>query len=163
MHYLFPTIFPKQLMTEWRHDNSCVVDQVMGAFFLIRSSLFKDLEGFDERFFVYFEEVDLSLRAKQKGWNSYYLSTSQIYHEGGGTTKSIRGLSLFYYLRSRILYTYKHFSFATATLLSICTLIIEPFPRIFYALMIGSIGEFLGVFNAYKYLYLWCVTSKNES
>ena len=158
-HYLFPKIFPKQLMTEWDHTNSSVVDQVMGAFFLVRRSVFDELSGFDERFFVYFEEVDLALRAKSKGWNSYYLSTAQIYHRGGGTTASIRGLSLFYYLRSRILYMYKHFDFITATLLLICTLIVEPFSRIAQSIVMRSQKEFFGVLSAYKHFYLWYMKS----
>jgi GT2 family glycosyltransferase len=132
----------------------------MGAFFLIRRSLFEELEGFDERFFVYFEEVDLSWRAKLKGWNSYYLSDAQVYHKGGGTTENIRGISLFYYLRSRILYGYKHFGFFTATILLTCTLIIEPCSRIIQSLKIKSKKEFLGVVQAYGYLYLWCLGFK---
>ncbi|OBQ41537.1 MAG: hypothetical protein AN484_20735 [Aphanizomenon flos-aquae WA102] len=160
LQYLFPKTFPKQLMLEWDHCNSRTVDQVMGAFFLIRRSLFEELEGFDERFFVYFEEVDLSWRAKLKGWNSYYLSDAQVYHKGGGTTENIRGISLFYYLRSRILYGYKHFGFFTATILLTCTLIIEPCSRIIQSLKIKSKKEFLGVVQAYGYLYLWCLGFK---
>lgn len=160
LQYLFPKTFPKQLMLEWDHCNSRTVDQVMGAFFLIRRSLFEELEGFDERFFVYFEEVDLSWRAKLKGWNSYYLSDAQVYHKGGGTTENIRGISLFYYLRSRILYGYKHFGFFTATILLTCTLIIEPYSRIIQSLKIKSKKEFLGVLQAYRYLYLWCLGFK---
>jgi len=157
LQYLFPKTFSKQQMVEWDHRNNCVVDQVMGAFFLMRRSLFEELGGFDERFFVYFEEVDLSLRAKSKGWNSYYLSDSQIYHKGGGTTENIRGISLFYYLRSRILYGYKHFGFFSATILLIGTLIIEPFSRIIQSFKTKSKKEFLGVLQAYTCLYLWCL------
>lgn len=39
------------------------VDQVIGAFFLVRRSLFDRLEGFDERYFLYYEEVDFCMRA----------------------------------------------------------------------------------------------------
>jgi N-acetylglucosaminyl-diphospho-decaprenol L-rhamnosyltransferase len=160
LQYLFPKTFPKQLMVEWDHCNSRIVDQIMGAFFLIRRSLFEELGGFDERFFVYFEEVDLSWRAKLKGWNSYYLSNAQVYHKGGGTTENVRGISLFYYLRSRILYGYKHFGFFKATILLTCTLIIEPCSRIIQSLKIKSKKEFLGVVQAYGYLYLWCLGFK---
>jgi hypothetical protein len=157
LQYLFPDTFPKQLMIEWDHKESSVVDQVMGAFFLTRRNLYQELEGFDERFFVYFEEVDFAFRAKLKGWDSYYLSDAQIYHQGGGTTKNLRGISLFYYLRSRVLYCYKHFDFWVATLLFILTMIIEPLSRIVQSLILRSKQEFFGVLAAYRYLAIWCL------
>ena len=43
-------------MQQWTHDTTQYVDQVIGAFFLIRQPLFESLGGFDQRFFVYFEE-----------------------------------------------------------------------------------------------------------
>ena len=49
---LMPSIFPPHFVTEWAHNDTRTVDQVMGAFFLVRRSLFEALSGFDERFFV---------------------------------------------------------------------------------------------------------------
>lgn len=49
---LFPVQFPSHFMTDWDHKESREVDQVMGAFFLIRRSLYETLGGFDERFCV---------------------------------------------------------------------------------------------------------------
>ncbi len=57
-------------MAGWDHSTKEVVDQVIGAFFFVRRKVFEALDGFDERFYVYFEEVDLSLRAKKMGWQS---------------------------------------------------------------------------------------------
>ena len=51
-------------MKDFSHKSNLEVDQVMGAFFFIRADLFNRCNGFDERFFVYFEEVDLSKRIK---------------------------------------------------------------------------------------------------
>lgn len=45
----------------------CDVDFCTGCFFAIRTETFKELSGFDERFFMYLEDADLTLRAKQKG------------------------------------------------------------------------------------------------
>jgi len=47
---LFPDVFQDHFMKEWCHTENREVDQVMGAFFLIRRSLFQSLGGFDERF-----------------------------------------------------------------------------------------------------------------
>ena len=55
---------------------------------MIRGELFRTLKGFDERFFVYFEEVDLSLRAKKLGYSSYLLTQAIAFHEGGGCSRT---------------------------------------------------------------------------
>jgi N-acetylglucosaminyl-diphospho-decaprenol L-rhamnosyltransferase len=158
LQYILPEAFPKQLMVDWPHDRDMVVDQVMGAFFLVRRTIFEQLQGFDERFFVYYEEVDFAKRAKTIGWDSYYLANTQIYHKGGGTTANIRGRSLFYYLRSRLMYGYKHFSFSVATVVAIATFITEPFARLFRSLITRSQQEAIGTIAAYWYLLQWLVS-----
>ena len=107
---LFPRLFPPHLMASSDLKESGLVDQVIGAFFLIRSTVFNQCYGFDERFFVYFEEVDLSLRAKQLGYSSYFLSEVSAYHKGGGCSEQVKAARLFYSLRSRILYAKKHYT-----------------------------------------------------
>ncbi len=59
--------FPSRHMRPEELQHSRQVDQVIGAFFAVRRSLFETLGGFDERFFVYFEEVDFALRAREAG------------------------------------------------------------------------------------------------
>lgn len=149
---LFPARFPSRFMMEWDHLDSREVDQVMGAFFLVRRSLFTSLGGFDERFFVYFEEVDFSLRARKLGWHSFYFTGAQAYHEGGGVSKQIKAKRLFYSLHSRILYCYKHFSWWTATGVLIGTLLIEPFTRLIWAGLRRSIKEAYQTIQAYGLL-----------
>ncbi len=119
-------------MSDWDHRHSSEVDQVMGAFFLIRRSLFDALGGFDERFFVYFEEVDLSFRARALGYKSFYLSNARAFHAGGGTSSQVKDVRLFYSLRSRLLYCFKHFPSWQAWLLVAVTMVAEPVSRILY-------------------------------
>ena len=123
------------MMTEWHHDNTQAVDHVMGAFYLIRNELFRSLQGFDENFFVYFEDLDLSYRVHQAGWSSYYLADTRSFHKGGGTSEKIKATRLFYSQRSRILYGYKHFNWFAATAIALATLTIEPLTRIGFALL----------------------------
>ncbi|MGD9486547.1 MAG: glycosyltransferase family 2 protein [Calditrichaceae bacterium] len=141
LNLIFPINFKSHFMTDWDHTQTRDVDQVMGAFFMIRRPLFEDLKGFDERFFVYFEEVDLSVRAKNMGWRSIYYSEVQAYHYGGGTSEQIKARRLFYSLRSRILYGYKHFNFISASILLIVTLFIEPFTRIMFSIVQRSYSQ----------------------
>lgn len=119
-------------MGEWCHGSTQVVDQVIGAFFFLRRKVFLDLKGFDERFFVYFEEVDLSLRAKQMGWRTVYLSEAQAFHFGGGTSEQVKATRLFYSIRSRLMYGFKHFPLWKAWSLLLVSLIIEPVTRVFF-------------------------------
>jgi len=151
--YLFPQIFHGQLMTDWDHRENREVDQIMGAFFLVRRCLFEALGGFDERFFVYFEEVDFSLRARQADWSSFYLSDAQAYHKGGGTSEQVKAVRLFYSLRSRILYGFKHFGYFSAIGLMLGTLLLEPLARFFLGIAHCSFKEIIATFKGYKMLW----------
>jgi GT2 family glycosyltransferase len=55
-------------------------DWVMGAFMLVRRRLFDELGGFDERFVLFSEEVDLGTRARRAGWQIAYLPQLTIEH-----------------------------------------------------------------------------------
>ena len=128
------------------------VDQVIGAFFVTRRPLFIRLNGFDERFFVYFEEVDFSLRAHECGWISVYLPGVKCVHIGGGTSRQVRAARLFYSLRSRLLYGFKHFSFASASTLLVVTLIPELVNRLIFAIACGSLPGVTSTIGGYSML-----------
>jgi GT2 family glycosyltransferase len=106
---LLRPVLPSHFMLEWDHADTRPVDQVMGAFLLIRRSLFERLGGFDERFFVYYEDVDLCVRAAQAGAGIVHFAGASAWHKGGGTTEGVRDRRLFYFLRSQVLYAGKHF------------------------------------------------------
>jgi len=150
---VLPKIFKSHFMTEWDHQASREVDQVMGAFFLVRRSVFEILGGFDERFFVYFEEVDLAVRARARGWRTFYLSEAQAYHKGGGTTHRIKSTSLFYSLRSRMLYAYKHFGWWAGSGVTLGTLLLEPIARLTLAASRGPLEQFWATLGAYTMLW----------
>jgi len=141
---LAPRLFPPHFVTEWAHDQTRTVDQVMGAFFLVRRSLFEALGGFDEHFFVYYEDLDLSMRARAQGWQSVYLSTAQAFHRGQGTTEGATARRTFYFCRSRILYARKHFGALGALAVTLATLALEPLARL--AAAPRSAGDILRAF-----------------
>lgn len=109
-----PALFPRHLLTAEECAGTRDVDQVIGAFFMMRRSLFDTLHGFDERFFVYFEEVDLSLRARHAGYRSVFFHGAKAYHKGGLSSDQVKSARLFYSLRGRLLYAWKHFSWTRA-------------------------------------------------
>lgn len=142
-------------MAEWSHDTTREVDQVIGAFFFVRRALFDHIGGFDERYFVYFEEVDFSFRAKKAGWKSIYLADAQAFHAGGGTSSQVKARRLFYYLRSRILYAFKNFSVGGALLVLFATLLLEPISRSALSLSRRSWSAIKEVWLGYGMLWRW--------
>lgn len=150
-------VFPQwgHRMAEWAHDQTRDVDHVIGAFFLIRRSLFQKLGGFDERFFVYLEDLDLSLRASQLGWRCVYLANVKTFHAGGGTSQQIKARRLFYSLSSRFLYAAKHFSLSGAAVVFFATLLVEPMSRSALALARCSWPAFKETWQGYAMLWRW--------
>lgn len=63
------------------YDATDEVDAVSGAAFGIRREIFELLGGFDEDFFLYMEETDLSLRARLAGWKCHYAPESILLHD----------------------------------------------------------------------------------
>lgn len=142
-------------MGDWDHASTREVDHVIGAFYLIRRDLFESLKGFDERFFVYLEDLDLSLRAHQAGWRSVYFANAQAFHAGGGTSNQIKARRLFYSLSSRLQYAFKHLSWLGAMLVMLVTLLMEPLSRSVLTLLRGSWSGLKETWVAYGMLWRW--------
>jgi len=58
----------RYLRTSWDRAEAADVDWASGALLLVRRATFEELGGFDERFFMFMEDVDLCWRARQSGW-----------------------------------------------------------------------------------------------
>jgi len=140
-------------MSEWAHDSTRDVDHVIGAFYLMRRGLFETLGGFDERFFVYLEDLDLSLRVRQAGYRSVYIADVQAFHAGGGTSRQIKAHRLFYSLRSRLLYGFKHFSPVQAWALVFLTMCLEPLTRTVFSLLSDGWSGVRNTWRAYAMLF----------
>jgi N-acetylglucosaminyl-diphospho-decaprenol L-rhamnosyltransferase len=63
------------------------VDLVIGAALAIRRSLLEAIGPFDERFFLYHEEVDYAKRAADAGWETWFVPASEAVHEGMGSAR----------------------------------------------------------------------------
>ena len=142
-------------MSDWDHSSTKVVDQVIGAFFFVRRCLFESLNGFDERYFVYFEEVDFAFRAKRLGWSNVYFSGAKAFHFGGGSSQQVKAKRLFYSQRSRIQYVFRHFSSLGILLVLLGTLLIEPTVRIIVSIFNRSLSSIKETLVAYYMLYRW--------
>lgn len=146
---LFPKIFHPHFMLEWDHDETRAVDQVIGAFFLVRRCVYEELNGFDERYFVYYEDLDFAMRAKAKTWSSLYIADVRAMHAGGGSTTKVPATRLFYHLNSRVLFSLKHFGKGRTAILLLFTLFVEPFSRIANLFIRRDYGNINSVIIAY--------------
>jgi len=101
----------------WDESNQPArVDWVPGAFALIRRSALDAVGPFDERFFLYYEEVDLCLRFQKAGWAIWYWPDVVIRHWGGESSKTVKDVEFsssgsqltLWRMRSALLYYRKH-------------------------------------------------------
>ena len=145
--------FPDGSMRDWPHDVDRRVDHVIGAFYMVRTDEFRVLGGFDERFFVYLEDLDLSLRYRATGKDCMFLGSVSSYHKGGGASEQAKPARLFYSTRSRILYAFKHFSAVQAWLHLLATITLEPLARIIERIGRGRISDIKEVATAFLMLY----------
>lgn len=70
-----------------QYDNPSRIFWASGVAFMIRSNIFKTLEGFDKVYFAYMEEIDLCWRAQAMGYKIYSVPDSFVYHYGKQTIK----------------------------------------------------------------------------
>jgi GT2 family glycosyltransferase len=82
------SLFDPERRVSFRIDQAQEVDTVTGCFFLLRAELWRDLGGFDPRYFMYAEEVDLCLRAAKRGYRLMVTPDAQIIHHGGASVTS---------------------------------------------------------------------------
>jgi len=79
-------IFGRPDMTYIDQDRDLSCDWVPGAFTIVRKPILDELGAFDERYFLYFEEVDLCRRIKRAGWKIAYWPAIKVIHIGGAST-----------------------------------------------------------------------------
>ena len=84
------------------------VEVLTGAFMFLRRSLFEQMGGFDEEFFMYGEDIDLSYRILQAGYRNYYLGQNTVIHYKGESTVKDSSYYRNFYGALRIFYN-KHF------------------------------------------------------
>ncbi len=105
------TPFFKKKALEYTMENKILdvpteIDQCSGCFAVIRSDVFKKLNGFDERFFMYMEDADLTLRTKKYG-KIMFLPQFHVIHEWErSSSKSLKYLMI--HISSMFKFLWKH-------------------------------------------------------
>lgn len=108
LRHIFPKskIIKKYQRFDFDYDKESFIDgHTQGSFLLIRKNVLDAIGSFDEKFYIWFEEVDLCFRARQGGYKILYSPEIKIIHYGGESFKQVMALkkqrmynrSLFYY------------------------------------------------------------------
>ena len=107
-------IFPKSKhfaryhLTYMDENESAVVDAVSGSFMFIRRTLFDQLHGFDEQFFMYGEDIDLCWRVREKGYEVWYHPLTQIIHRKGQSSARSPLRSRFAFYEAMVIFSKKY-------------------------------------------------------
>lgn len=112
------------------------VGWLSAACLLVRKDVLEEVGRFDEKFFLYFEDIDLCIRIGKKGYVLEYLPQARVYHLGGASTEGLKLFSRYHYRKSQIYFYRKHNSKAAITLLRL-------YLRINFILLLGW-GYFKG-------------------
>lgn len=102
-------IFGQYMVHHEQLDYVQEVDSLMGAFLMLRRDVIAQVGLFDERFFMYSEEVDLCYRLRRAGWRNYFVPQAEATHVWGGSAWQIQGESFLRIFRSRVQFFRKHY------------------------------------------------------
>jgi len=122
MHYTGLTLCRGMGIDRSTFSDLVEVDAVSGAAFVIRKDVFEALGGFDEAFFLYMEDTDLSWRARLAGYKCFYVPQSIVYHD---YTLRFGPAKTFYQERNRYLILLKSLRWPTLIVLLPALLLAE--------------------------------------
>jgi N-acetylglucosaminyl-diphospho-decaprenol L-rhamnosyltransferase len=94
----------------WSHGRVRRVPWVLGAALAIRRDAFEAVGGFDDSFFMYYEEVDLCYRLAETGWETHFAPVTDVVHVGGASTQQRRADMTVRFFASLAQFYRRHYS-----------------------------------------------------
>lgn len=144
LHHLFPRAkaLRRYLCTGFDYAHEHDVDQVMGACMMIPKTIFEQVGGFDERFFLWFEEVDLQKRIREDGLKRIvYTPVAKLVHKKGTTFgKNFSMRNQLYFNDSLRKYMKKHGSLYERSVIAVCTYVALVMSWVIFSLQRFGIG-----------------------
>jgi GT2 family glycosyltransferase len=107
----------------WSYDEDRTVDWVSGACMMVRRELFKHVGGFDERFFMFMEDLDLCKRVRDAGYDVQFTTQTSAIHYGGASQSAVTTGMLLESERSVRLYFHKHHGPRAVTAIRVLSMI----------------------------------------
>jgi len=108
--YLFPKnpVFGRWKMKCFDYGRTAEVEQPMASCLMARKTVLDKLDGMDEQFPMFFNDVDLSKRMSDAGWKTAYLADARVVHRHGASTRQVRARMIRESHRSAFRYLRKH-------------------------------------------------------
>ena len=135
-----------------QYDDTSEIFWASGACFFIRSSVYKELKGFDADFFAHQEEIDLCWRTINKGYTIMYNSASVVYHVGGATLQQGNPKKTFLNFRNSLLMLTKNLPQKEIYSILFQRMILDGIAAIQFLLK-GKTNHFLAVLKAHASFY----------
>jgi len=109
--HLFPKVLNKYLCSDFNYGQPAKVDSIRGSFFMIRKETITKVGLLDEKYFIWFEEVDYCKRVKQAGGQIWYTPVAEsIDYVGQSFNQVLVGEKQKYFRNSQLTYFKKHHS-----------------------------------------------------
>jgi GT2 family glycosyltransferase len=110
LSYLFPKSkrFGRYHLTYMDEDETAQVDVISGSFMFMRRDIFDIIGGFDKRFFMYGEDIDLCYRVRQTGYEVWYYPMVKIVHQKGKSSSKRLIRSRIYFYEAMIIFSRKY-------------------------------------------------------
>jgi N-acetylglucosaminyl-diphospho-decaprenol L-rhamnosyltransferase len=102
-------------------ESALTVDYAEGAFILCRAAALRSVGGFDERFFLYFEEEDLSRRLRERGWTTLLVPAAEVSHEQRGSSEGFGNAAMAPFFTHSLYWYYRKHSSRGYAELARCT------------------------------------------
>lgn len=144
------SLFPKSrllgryYMRYLKENEAAEIDVVSGAFFFVSRKALAQSGAFDEDFFMYGEDIDLSFRLKKAGLKNYYLPTPILHYKGESTEKTSYRYVRVFYEAMLIFFNkhYRHYSFLFS-----CSVCVAIYVRAFIAFVWQQLHKLCAFFQ----------------
>ena len=136
-----------------QYDNSMQIFWATGACFIVRSSSFWEIGGFDEDFFAHQEEIDLCWRLKNKGYIIMVEPKSFVYHVGGGTLAVGSSFKTYLNFRNNLYMLFKNLPISNLILVVPLRLLLDGVAAFTLLRQPRGIKHFLAVIRAHFSFY----------
>jgi hypothetical protein len=109
----------RYFMRDWDHADERDVEQPPAACLCLRREVIESVGVFDEKLWLFFNDVDLSLRMSRAGWKTRYLADARVMHHEGASTSKF-GSFVPEWHKNRLAYYRKHFGAAAGPWVKLC-------------------------------------------
>jgi GT2 family glycosyltransferase len=107
-------------VSDYYFDTPLETDFITGASLLAKREMIEAVGMLDEAYFLYKEDLDWALRAREAGWHSYIVPGSMIRHKVNRTTSKVRPLIIYYACRNSLYLCRRHFPLHMPEVLAWC-------------------------------------------